>query len=62
MDLIKIVGILALVVIGIIILPLAIGVLAAIFPLACGAFCVIFPILALGAVVGYCLKKKGEEE
>lgn len=57
-SIVKLVVILALAVVGIIVAPIAIGVLAALGPIALGCFAIIFPILAVGAIIGYLFKRK----
>lgn len=57
-NIVKVLIVLALVTVGIMIAPIALGILAAILPVAIGGFAIIFPILAIGALVGWFLKKK----
>lgn len=47
----------AMVIMGIIILPLALAILNAIWPIAIALFILMFPLIAIGAIIGWKSKK-----
>lgn len=57
---IKMIVIMALALMALIALPLVVGILAAIWPIALSIFVVLFPVLVIGAIIGYCFKKRKE--
>lgn len=56
----KMIIIMALALMALIVLPLVVGIFAAIWPIALTLFIALFPVLAIGAIIGYCFKKKGK--
>lgn len=47
----------ALVIMGIIILPLALAILCTVWPIAIVLFILMFPLIAIGAIIGWKSKK-----
>lgn len=57
---IKMIIVMALALMALIALPLVVGILAAIWPIALTIFAILFPVLVIGAIIGYCFKKRKE--
>lgn len=47
---------LALIVIGILVIPLGLAIAGAIWPVVVAAFCLLFPLVAIGAIIGWKMK------